>query len=174
MSANTQIVYTVSNLTAITLSVGGLTLNPKGSAGDTTTTNLLLSSVISAYINNTVSISPPPSPSLYSTYNLNEQVAVIPTSYNIVQSIINVGVTSTQLVPANPNRKYLAFMVVGTADVTISAGTSAAVFGQGIICQSGGANLQGSGQEFSNGVPTNAFQCIALTTGSNIIVWEGM
>jgi hypothetical protein len=94
--------------------------------------------------------------------------------YSITQTSVTVTATSAQLAPANLARKFLAWMVIGTADVTIAAGTPAAVFGAGIIYQASGANKQGASEEFPNGAPTNAFQVIAAATGSVVIVWEGV
>jgi hypothetical protein len=94
--------------------------------------------------------------------------------YSITQTSVTVTATSAQLAPANLARKFLAWMVIGTADVTVAAGTSVAVFGAGIIYQSSGANKQGASEEFPNGAPTNAFQVIAAATGSVVIVWEGV
>lgn len=94
--------------------------------------------------------------------------------YSITQTSVTVTATSAQLAPANLARKFLAWMVIGTADVTVAAGTSAAVFGAGIIYQASGANKQGASEEFPNGAPTNAFQVIAAATGSVVIVWEGV
>jgi hypothetical protein len=93
--------------------------------------------------------------------------------YAITQTIVAVTATSTQLIAANANRKYLSWMVIGTADVTVTPGASAAVVGAGMMYQSSGANKQGASEEFPHGTPTNAFQCIAAATGSSIVVWEG-
>lgn len=98
----------------------------------------------------------------------------LPSKYLITQTSIDVTASSQQLIAANPDRKYLAWMVIGTADVTVSAGTSSAVMGAGLVYQSSGAIKQGASQEFPNGTPTNAFQIIAAATGSTVIVWEGV
>lgn len=94
-------------------------------------------------------------------------------TYTITQTVHTVTTGSTTLIGANPSRKFLAWMVIGTQDVTI-APASPAVLNAGQIYAAGGdVNKQGASEEFSNGCPTNAFYCIAVATGSNIVVWEG-
>lgn len=100
-------------------------------------------------------------------------VSSAPTTYSITQTVVTITATSQQLIAANSSRKYLSWMVIGTADVTITPGSAAAVVGAGQIFQSAGANRQGSSQEFP-GAPTNAFQAIAALTGSTVVVWEGV
>jgi hypothetical protein len=94
--------------------------------------------------------------------------------YSITQTIFPVTATSQQLLAANTSRRYLSWMIIGTQDVTIVAGSGPAVVGQGIVYQAGGSGKQGASQEFPNGAPSNAFQCIASGTGSSVIVWEGV
>jgi hypothetical protein len=94
-------------------------------------------------------------------------------AYAITQTVVAVTGTSATLIAANASRKFLAWMVVGTQDVTVAAGTAAAVMGVGQVYQSGGANKQGASEEFPQGVPTNAFTCIAAGAGSSMVVWEG-
>jgi len=94
-------------------------------------------------------------------------------SYVITQTAVAITGTSGQLIAANSTRKYLGWMVIGTADVTCTPGSSAAVVGVGYVYQSAGANKQGSSQEFPHGAPTSAFQCIAAGAGSTVYVWEG-
>jgi hypothetical protein len=91
------------------------------------------------------------------------------TPYSITQTIVPVTASSAQAIAANGARRYLAWMVVGTADVTVSVGSTAAVVGQGFVYPAAGANKH----EFPNGAPANTFQCIAAATGSSLIVWEG-
>ena len=92
----------------------------------------------------------------------------------ITQTAVPVTTTSTPICTDNPGRVYLAWMVVGTADVTVSSGSAPAVVGSGFVYQASGASKQGASQEFPTGVPTNAFQAIAAATGSTILVWEGV
>lgn len=94
-------------------------------------------------------------------------------AYTITQTAVTVGTASSQLVAANANRKYLAWMVLGTADVTVRPGATSAVVGTGLVYQASGTGKQGASQEFPGGAPTNAFQCIAAAAGSTVIVWEG-
>jgi hypothetical protein len=94
--------------------------------------------------------------------------------YAITQTSVTVSTTSAQLIAANANRKYLSWMVIGTADVTIVPGATAAVAGAGLVYQASGAGKQGASEEFPNGAPSNAFQVIAAATGSTVIVWEGV
>lgn len=106
--------------------------------------------------------------------NLDVAFPVTPTGYVVTQTLVAVTATSVQLVPANPLRKYLSWMVVGTADVTVAAGATAAVVGMGLVYQSSGVGNQGASQEFPSGAPVNAFQAIAAAAGSTMIVWEGV
>lgn len=92
--------------------------------------------------------------------------------FAITQTTLAVTATSQTLIAANAARKYLAWMVVGTADVTISPATPAVV-GVGMVYQSNGAGKQGGSEEFP-APPTNAFYAIAAATGSTVIVWEGV
>jgi hypothetical protein len=94
--------------------------------------------------------------------------------FNVTQTTIAVTGSSQQVVAANPIRRYLAWMVVGTQDVTITAGAAAAVAGVGMIYAAGGAGAQGGSESWTAGAPTNAFQCIAGGAGSTLIVWEGV
>lgn len=95
------------------------------------------------------------------------------TPYAVTQTSVTVGTASTQLIAANPNRKYLAWMVIGTADVTVVPGAGPAVAGAGLVYQASGAGKQGASEEFPSGAPSNAFQCVAAAAGSTVIVWEG-
>lgn len=94
--------------------------------------------------------------------------------YSLTSTAITVTTTSAQLIAANSARKYLSWMVIGTSDVTVSPGATAAVAGAGIVYQSSGAGKQGASQEFPNGAPTNAFQVIGAAAGSIMYVWEGV
>lgn len=96
------------------------------------------------------------------------------TNFSMRQTIVPVGTTSTQVIEASDHRRFLAWMVVGSADVTITPGSSPAVVGQGIVYQASGANKQGASEQFVDVVPINSFQCIADSTGSSLIVWEGL
>lgn len=93
--------------------------------------------------------------------------------YSITQTVVAVTGVDQVLIAANAARKYLAWMVVGTADVTITAGAAAAVNGIGFVFQSNGAGKQGGSEEFPHGAPTNAFHVIAAGAGSSVYVWEG-
>lgn len=97
-----------------------------------------------------------------------------PGAYRITQTSVAVTATSQQVLPANPSRRYLQWMVVGTADVTVTAGADPAVVGQGIVYQSTGSGKQGASETFQGGAPITAFQCIAAASGSTLIIWEGM
>jgi hypothetical protein len=94
--------------------------------------------------------------------------------YTITQTTVAVTATSGALIAANSSRKYLGWMNVGANPVTVTPGASAAVFGTGQIYAAGGAGQQGASEEFPNGAPLNAFQCICdAGKTSTIIVWEG-
>ena len=93
----------------------------------------------------------------------------------ITQTVVPVGTASTPLVAANPSRKYLAWMIIGTADVTIAPGSSVSAVGQGMVYKGLGLNQQGASQEFQSGaVHVGAFACIAAAVGSSVVVWEGV
>lgn len=81
--------------------------------------------------------------------------------------------TSQTLIAANPNRKYLQFMVIGTQDVAVSP-TSPAVFGADITYGSGGTSQQGASEDFQGKAPVNAFYAVAAATGSTVYIWEGV
>lgn len=92
--------------------------------------------------------------------------------YVITETQIPITASSQQIIGQNSNRKFLAWMVVGTADVTISA-INPVVSGVGIVYKSSGTGKQGASEEFPDGAPSNAFYAIAAATGSTLIVWEG-
>jgi hypothetical protein len=94
---------------------------------------------------------------------------------SLTQTIVNLPAgVSTQLVTANPSRKYLAWMVVGTNPATIVPGSAEAVAGQGMSFNGASAlGNQGGYYEFDTDVmPDVAFQAIS-TAGTSICVWEG-
>lgn len=93
--------------------------------------------------------------------------------FTITQTTFAVTTAAQQFIAANPGRKYLQWMVIGAADVTIAPGASGVTVGAGLIYQAGGAGKQGASEEFQVNAPTNAFQCIAGAAGSTLIVWEG-
>ena len=100
--------------------------------------------------------------------------AVVPKdTYAITQSAVPMTGSSVSLVTVNAARRYLAWMVIGTADVTCVAGAGPAVTAIGFVYQASGAGKQGASQEFPHGSPTVAFQCIGAA-GSIIYVWEGI
>lgn len=105
----------------------------------------------------------------------SDQAAIpIKDNFAITETAVTVTATSALLIGANTSRRYLAWMVVGTATVTIVPGAGPAVAGVGFPYAGGGANQQGAAQEWPHGAPTNAFQCIAPATGSIVYVWEGV
>jgi hypothetical protein len=91
----------------------------------------------------------------------------------ITQTTLAVTASSQTLIAANAARKYLAWMVIGTADVTVSP-ASPAVVSVGKVYQAAGAGLQGASEDFNGLAPTGAFYAIASATGSTVIVWEGV
>ena len=94
-------------------------------------------------------------------------------TYNITQTVVPVTTASAAVVAANPNRKFLAWQVVGTQDVTVCPDV-AAVAGVGMVYAAGaGAGKPGGNEKFNAGCPTDAFNCIAAATGSSLIIWEG-
>lgn len=100
-------------------------------------------------------------------------VAIHPAGLAITQTTLAVTASSQTLIAANTNRRYLAWMIVGTQDVTISP-ASPVVAAAGMVYQAAGASLQGASQEWSSNAPQNAFYAIAASTGSTVIVWEGV
>ncbi len=100
-------------------------------------------------------------------------VAIHPAGLTITQTTLAVTATSQTLIAANTARRYLSWMVVGTQDVTVSPATPA-VAAVGMMYNNGGAGLQGASQEWISNAPQNAFYAIAASTGSTMIVWEGI
>lgn len=81
--------------------------------------------------------------------------------------------TSTALLPANPNRKYLCIQNVSTGDATLNF-SATAVAGQGLVL-SAGAAAGGQGAAWtweSTGVPQDAINAIS-TPGTVLVVLEG-
>jgi hypothetical protein len=105
-------------------------------------------------------------------YQATQPVSLALESYALTQTVVTVTTSSQTLIAANASRKYLSWMVIGTADVTISPATPV-VNGTGQMYQSNGATKQGASEEFPHGAPTNAFYVIAAATGSTVVVWEG-
>lgn len=93
--------------------------------------------------------------------------------YSITQTSVAITATSAQIIAANSSRKYLAWMIIGTQNVTCVPGSTAAVAGAGMIYNGSGAGQQGASEEFPHGAPNNAFQCIASAAGSTMYIWEG-
>ena len=93
---------------------------------------------------------------------------------SIIQTTLPLSGVSQEVVPVNLNRKYLAWMVIGTVDVTVSAGINPAVFGQGMIYQASGLNKQGGSEDFSSSTPTSAFYAVSPSAGSILVIWEGI
>lgn len=100
-------------------------------------------------------------------------ISIHPAEMVITQTTLAVTGSSQTLIAANLARRYLAWMVIGTKDVTISP-ASPVVAGTGLIYQAAGAGLQGASQEWVNNAPSNAFYAIAAAAGSTVIVWEGV
>ncbi len=103
----------------------------------------------------------------------NLSVREITDNFALTQTAVAVGTTATPILAANPTRKYLAWMVVGPANVTCAPGAGGVAVGSGFVFTASGSNAQGAAQEFPHGAPTSAFQCIAAAAGSTVIVWEG-
>jgi len=83
--------------------------------------------------------------------------------------------TSTQLVAANPLRRYLKYCNIGGANpMTVIPGAGPAIAGQGPSYDPGSsANNQGGCETFEGSfIPGNAFQAIS-TGGTTVSVWEG-
>ena len=100
-------------------------------------------------------------------------VSIHPAGLTITQTTLAVTASSQTLIAANTNRRYLAWMIIGTADVTISP-ASPVVVATGLIYQAAGAGKQGASQEWISNAPQNAFYAIAAATGSTVVIWEGV
>lgn len=85
-------------------------------------------------------------------------------------SVTNVSTSSTLLIPANPNRRYLLIQNTGSENVGIAPqGTTAVIGGAGTIV----LPQYWSYCSESNFDPTNGFNIIAATGMSNVVViWE--
>src|ERR1700741_1683171 len=89
-------------------------------------------------------------------------VSIHPAGLTIIQTTLAVTASSQTLIAANTNRRYLAWMVVGTQDVTVSP-ASPVVVSTGLIYQASGAGKQGASQEWVSNAPQNAFYAIAAS-----------
>ena len=150
-------VWTVTNLTSNILSIDMLTYQ----TNETKTVHLLTNSLISAYNNGTVNISPSP--------NAAGQAMTITTT------VVTVTATNTLLIAANLNRKYLGFQVTGTNPCSVRPGATAATWGTDQVYSSGGTGpSQGGGNTFDAVVSTDAWQAICNTgLTTTVVVWEG-
>lgn len=82
--------------------------------------------------------------------------------------------TSTQIVAANPLRKGLRWMNVGTNPMTAVPGAGPAVAGLGMNYNgAAGAGQQGGADTFPGDTSGQAFQAIS-TAGTTVVVWEGV
>ena len=99
----------------------------------------------------------------------------LPISFSMRQTVVSVTTSSTVLVATNPNRKYLALMNIGTADVTMSFDGTAAVAGSGwVLAAANAAGSAGGGITWeASGVPIQSVNGIVATGTSNIAVLEG-
>jgi hypothetical protein len=102
-------------------------------------------------------------------------LSAAPSRMTLTQTIVTLAAaTSAPLIAANPNRKYLSWMVVGANPATIVPGAGPAVAGTGMNYNPGSSAIhQGGSQSFEGpAVPTNAFAAIS-TGGTTVVVWEG-
>lgn len=94
--------------------------------------------------------------------------------FAITQTVYSINSASKIIVPADSERKYLAWQVISGQDVCVSVG-ELAEFGKGqIYTGPDDVNKQGAGQEWQNCAPTNAFS--AICNGANtatLVVWVG-
>lgn len=94
----------------------------------------------------------------------------------LTQTVVSVTSSSTVLVAANANRKYLALMNSGASDVTIAVGGGSAVLGAGwVFAAAAIAGSAGGGLVWdAAAVPSQAFAGIVAGAASNVIVLEGV
>ena len=99
----------------------------------------------------------------------------LPVAFSMRQTVVSVAATSTTIVAANPTRKYLGVMNLGTVPVTLSFDGTPAVVGAGwILAAAPSAGTPGTTLMFDKtGVPIQALNGIATTGTANIAVLEG-
>jgi len=101
-----------------------------------------------------------PSPSGTTTYTLSSPITVAVTT------------ASTQIVPANPLRKYLMIQVNGAADVAVAFGAGSATLAAGMLLSANSAGAGYAGGLLSGG-HIGAVQAIGRAASS--IAWsEGL
>jgi hypothetical protein len=95
----------------------------------------------------------------------------------VQESSIPVGPTqAVTIIPENPVRIGLSFMVVGQGSICVKPIARGQAlqqfpFGQGKIYDAGGAGNQGSGEDFAGRAPCNGFA--AISNGNlTVYVWE--
>ena len=97
------------------------------------------------------------------------------TGYTATQTTVAVAAASTQVVGANPNRKYLGIFNVGGSAVTLNMAGGTATNVTGVVL--GPANTDGTGgghYETPAGlVPVNKITGISASGTVNVIVVEG-
>ena len=93
----------------------------------------------------------------------------LPVSFSIRQTVVSVTTSSTVLIAANPNRKYLALMNNGAGAVTLSFDTNAAVAGSGWTLAASGGGITWE----ATGVPIQAINGITASGTSSVVVLEG-
>jgi hypothetical protein len=101
--------------------------------------------------------------------------AVTPSVIVITQTVVTLSAaTSTTLVAANVNRKYLCWMDVGTAPFTAAPGLVTVTAGNGMNYDPGSSASNQGGTFCQEGVTVSqqAFSAIS-TVGTKVTVWEG-
>jgi hypothetical protein len=92
----------------------------------------------------------------------------------ITQTVVTLNAnTNAQILAANPNRRLLCVINIGTGLATLNFGATAATVGNGFPCAAAaGAGQQGGGLLMDAVVSTDAVQAISAT-GTVLAVLEG-
>jgi hypothetical protein len=98
-----------------------------------------------------------------------------PGAVTIAQTIVTLTAgTSATLIAANTSRKYLCWMNVGAAPMTVAPGAVTVVAGQGMNYDPGSSPINQGGAfcQESISVSRQAFSAVS-TAGTTVAVWEG-
>jgi hypothetical protein len=93
----------------------------------------------------------------------------------VTQTVVTLtAATSRTLIAANASRKYLFWMNIGTAPMTVAPGAVTVTAGQGANFDPGSSssNQGGTFSMENSSVSQQAFSAIS-TAGTTVVVWEG-
>lgn len=94
-----------------------------------------------------------------------------PTPLNMTHTKVAAGITSKQIIPSNPNRKYLLIVNDSDSDIYINIGGNA-VKNEGIRINANGGSFSMSVAE--SNISTVAINGISIGDGKNVLITEGV